>query len=145
MSRPRKPTALLELNGAFRKDPKRGRARASEPIPTGPLGDAPKYFSKRVRDIWNELASLAPAGVLTNADRWLAETTCLLMAKQRRYGIGGRDGIATGELSILNQCLIRIGLTPADRSKVSVPKRNDAPNPFSELVDEVDQTTKRVN
>jgi hypothetical protein len=42
MSRPRTPTAVLELRGAFKEHPERARERAGEPRPTEPLGEPPK-------------------------------------------------------------------------------------------------------
>lgn len=145
MARPRKPTKILELNGAFKNHPKRGRARANEPVPNGPLGEAPSYLRGREKALWSELASIVPSGVLTIADRWLVEVACGLIYKRRRFGIGGRDGVTTGELSQLIQCLARMGMTPADRSKISVPKAPDTSNPFTQLANEAAQTTKRVN
>jgi hypothetical protein len=42
--RPRKPTKLLEITGALRKNPARGRAREGEPQPAGDLGDPPERW-----------------------------------------------------------------------------------------------------
>lgn len=42
--RPPKPTALLLLQGAEKKNPKRIAARQGEPIGKGPLGDPPEHF-----------------------------------------------------------------------------------------------------
>jgi len=39
--RPRKPTNVLAITGAFQKNPKRARERAGEPRPDGRLGDSP--------------------------------------------------------------------------------------------------------
>lgn len=143
MPRPRKPTALLELNGAFRNHPERREGRKNEPHPDGPFGEPPVCLSDAEKEAWHELNSIAPRGVLTNADRPLAETYCRLMAKQRKDGIGGRYGLSTGELSQLIQCLIRMGLTPADRSKISIAKPQEASNPFIELANE--NRDNRVN
>jgi hypothetical protein len=42
--RPPNPTNLQAINGAFKKNPKRARAREGEPRPTGPLGPAPQRW-----------------------------------------------------------------------------------------------------
>lgn len=127
MGRPRKPTAELERKGAFRKDPQRRRQR--EPIPTGELGEAPFHLRVAEKRAWNELALLAAPGVLTDSDRWLVEIACGLLAKQ--CDRSRRGGLKAGELTALISCLSRMGMTPADRSKVGVPEQREE-NPFSE-------------
>lgn len=127
MPRPRKPTAVLELQGAFKKDPQRGRARANEPRPTGMIGAAPAGFDPELIAIWDELSRDIPPGVLTNADRLMLEITCRLTQKLRNGRIHG------GELSVLAGCCTRLGMTPADRSKIAVPKQEKAENRFTKL------------
>jgi hypothetical protein len=114
MARPRKPTALLELTGAFKHDPQ--RRRPDEPKPDGPLGPPPAAFGDdlELKSIWEELAEIVPANVLTSADRWLVELTCRVMM-QIRSG----ETVAAKEGVLLN-CLSRMGLTPADRSRITL-------------------------
>src|SRR5690349_15010559 len=81
MPRPRKPTALLELQGSFKKNPDRGRARKDEPEPVADLGEPPARLTPLELEMWRELESMAPPRVLTNADRWLVERACKLMAE----------------------------------------------------------------
>ena len=38
------PTAIHQMKGSFEKNPSRGRARADEPKPDGPLGAPPADF-----------------------------------------------------------------------------------------------------
>jgi hypothetical protein len=98
------------------------------------LGDPPESLGDVERAAWHELAALAPAGVLTKADRWLIEIACRLMAAGREHGFGGRHGITAGEIGLLNSCLRSMGLTPADRSRVNLTSKPDvAPNPFSQF------------
>lgn len=129
MGRNRIPTATQELKGAFKKDPQRGRARANEPKPNGPLGVAPDHFTDAQKKVWSELAAIAPVGVLTNADRWLVELACDLMDRRRR-----NEDIGVGGYSQLGKFLSMMGLSPVDRSKVSVPKQDEDDNPFSDFV-----------
>jgi hypothetical protein len=129
----RKPTAILDLNGAFKKNPDRGRARKNEPKPTGPLGPPPEFLTSPEKLVWFELDEIAPPKVLTNSDRWTVEIAVRLMNRVREDGIGGKYGISVGELAQLNQCLIRMGMTPADRSKIGVPPDDDKKNPFAQL------------
>ncbi len=120
MGRPRKPTALLELNGSLKRNPQRYRDRADEPRPTSAIGDPPADFLRsdsslaaRHLRIWYELLAQAPDGVLTGCDRMILENTCRLQAK-----------IECGERSaaVFNQVrsnLSDLGMTPAGRSRVS--------------------------
>jgi hypothetical protein len=130
MAANRKPTKQLEDSGAFEHDPQRRRAREHEPVPDGPLGDPPEYFSEAQRGIWQELAEQVPHGVLTVADRILVEITAKLIARMR----DPEDQLKASETNQIISCLSRMGLTPADRSRVAVPKpAEETPDPFAEL------------
>jgi len=119
MPRPRKPTEILELNAAFRHDPKRGRERAHEPKPNGPLGEPPKHLSAGAKAAWVELQQIVPAKVLTSADRWLVEFCCKIMADLRKHGRASRrnpNGVPGCDSAQLLQGLSKMGLSPSDRS-----------------------------
>src|SRR5215213_7942443 len=65
MGNPRKPTALKELQGTFRKD----RANPSEPRPHRVIPQPPSHLSASVKAAWRELADIADGlGVLTEGD-----------------------------------------------------------------------------
>lgn len=147
MARPRKPTSVLELTGQFKKHPERKRARKDEPTSNGPLGDPPKSFSSAEKSCWVEILELAHQGVLTKADRWAVEVACRIMAKIRAKdgGIGGRYGASNGEVTQLSNLLGRFGMTPADRSKVGVPGKQEEDNPFAQLAAESTVKSKVVN
>jgi phage terminase small subunit len=125
MPRPPTPLAILEARGAFIKHPERRRARANEPKPSGELGNAPSYFTKDERKIWKELKEMCLPGVLANSDRWAVETACTLMAKQRKREI------KTQEVQLLLSLLGKLGMTPADRAKVTA-----VPQPAEQVQDE---------
>jgi phage terminase small subunit len=127
MPTPRKPAALLEMSGQLKHNPARYEHRQHEPKPTNALGNAPKHLTKEQKSCWKELSKLAPAQVLKDCDRWLVELACVLMAKLRA------GTISIGESAQLLGCLSRMGLTPADRSRVAVaPQANDQ-DTFAEL------------
>jgi hypothetical protein len=128
MGRPRKPSAILELTGSFRKHPDRRRARENEPQPEPDVGAPPTCLNEAQRARWMELVNDAAPGVLTRADRAILETMARLRQKER-------DGvIKAAEVGILVSCYGRLGFSPADRSKVTVPKpRGNRVNAFSEL------------
>lgn len=124
MARPRKPTAALELAGAYKKDPARKRARKGEPKPDAPLGEPPATLQELEADVWRELAAAAPW--LTGADRAALEIATRLMFAFRVASIV--DYKIVGPLI---SALAKLGMTPADRSKIGAPtgKEEDAANP----------------
>ncbi len=125
MGRPRKPTRVLELQGAFKKDPQRRAARENEPEVTEPLGPPPDKLNEAQSARWREIESWCPW--LTVADRTTAEIAARLWQ-------GMRDGTAKGpDLKTLLTCLSHLGMTPVDRSKVKVPGKQKAKNKFGEL------------
>lgn len=114
MARPRTPTAVLEMRGAFKVHP--GRRRPDEPKPTGELGDPPAHLTAAAVDAWREIAEAAPAGVLTNADRLAVEIAATLMAQFRA------GDLLPASVGHLRGILGRMGLTPADRAGMSIPQ-----------------------
>jgi phage terminase small subunit len=125
MGKPRKPTALLEASGAFKKNPARGRARENEPVQREKLGPAPRYLSQLQRACWNRIVALCPDGVLKAADEPIVELTAGLWAKSR-------EGMATAaDCNQLKACLQQLGMTPAARSLVQVVKVEEG-NEFDE-------------
>jgi phage terminase small subunit len=125
MSRPRKPTSLLEASGAFRHNPSRRAGRADEPKPTGDLGPPPDWLGVRARKCWHGIAASVPYP-LTNADGHILALTAHLESRVR----GGRASAA--EFNQYRACLREIGMTPASRSNVSVPKSENR-NEFAEI------------
>lgn len=136
MARPRKPTNVLHLAGAFRKDPQRLAARAHEPKPTGPIGEPPVGTDEQVARCWRDTISEAPPGVLTNADRGVL----LLMAKLRLHAEQGDPYVTddgqvvetvriydTKRLTLLLRCYTELGMTPASRSKVQAKQPDEKP------------------
>ena len=126
MARPRKPTAALELKGAFKKDPQRKMDRAGEPVPDGPVGSAPQGLTTDEAALWDELAGYG--FWLTNADRLMLEIAVKLMVLFRAGGLNG------GGISKLIAALAKLGFSPSDRSKVQAPgaKETEA-DPFADF------------
>jgi len=124
MPRPRKPTALLELSGAFKKHPERRKQRLGEPIASGEIGAEVENLPKLASVCWRRIVELAPKGVLKNCDEGFVELTARLWANVK----SGRATVA--EQALLLKCWQQLGCTPASRASVQV-KPEDAENEFS--------------
>jgi phage terminase small subunit len=126
MARPRKPTAALELSGAFAHNPDRKRARANEPVPIGALGDPPEHLDELHKNMWRLMA--AEAHWLTSADAFMFEIAVKYMM---RFKIGSTDSKCD---ALLINVLNKLGFGPAERSKISAPgakKENESEKPKS--------------
>lgn len=126
MARPRKPTAALELAGAYKKDPRRRKERADEPRPDTILGQPPDNFSEEQKAVWSEFS--LHGFWLTGADRFMVEVAVKLMAQHRA------NNIMPKEISILVGTLNKLGFGPAERSKIKAPgAKEDKPKGFAEF------------
>ncbi len=133
MGRPRTPTAVKELKGSFKAHPE--RRPDDEPIPERGIGPAPDHFAPALSDIWDEIVSISYTGVLGEADRIALEIMSNLLYRFRWGGDGEGDtvtGLNGAELARLTGLLSQFGMTPSDRSKISVPKGKPK-NGFSTL------------
>ena len=112
MGRTPVPTEILDSRGAFLKHPE--RRRPNEPYETRPLGSPPKHLSDEAKKLWKEIAHNLPPGVGKVSDRHAFEMLVRLMAKERA------DSINNNERGQLIKLLGSFGMTPADRSKISI-------------------------
>lgn len=112
MARPRIPSNILELRGAYKSHP--SRKRGQEPKPRGELGEPPEDFTKVEAKLWEELQRICAPGVLTEMDTWHAVLTVRLMAKF------SANEATTSEIALLERCLSKLGMNPSDRSRVKV-------------------------
>lgn len=129
MARPRKPTNVLELKGAFKKDPRRAAAREDEPQPVTPIGPAPEHFDEVQAACYDELVRRAHAGVLCDSDAITVEVGAVLLARLRTK----TDEFTAGEFGRIQAILGALGMTPADRSKVAAIKQGEKANPYAEF------------
>ena len=124
MARPSKPTAVLELTGAFKKNPQ--RKRTGEPTPTGGIGAYAKGSTDREK-IWDEIVGQCAPGVLTNADRLSLEIAVEYIRQFRTDPVK----FSAARIHVLIAILGRFGMTPADRAKMHLP---EAPKGGGEVV-----------
>ena len=126
MARPRKPTAVLDARGAFKKNPQ--RKRSGEPVVREPIGACPDSFDALQREAYMQIVGQAPLGVLTEADNLAVEMASTLLAQFRQ----DRYGFPVQSYGKLIQLLGTFGMTPSDRAKLSIAPPKQV-NPFAEL------------
>jgi hypothetical protein len=112
LARPRLPTAVLELRGAFKRNPNRKKARENEPICTEPLPDPPRRLLKDVKAAWREMRDRG--FWLSSPDQYLVLIAATYMARHRS------DECASAETALLIKVLNMIGFSPAERRKLNV-------------------------
>jgi hypothetical protein len=115
MARPRTPTAVLELRGAFKNHPSRRKDRKFEPVVTTDLPAPPRHLDGITRATWLEMK--ARGHWLTSADRFLVEIAATLMA---RYRV---DELKSADVSQLIGLLGKIGFSPVERGKMDLPAK----------------------
>ena len=96
MSRPRKPTKVLDAGGAFKKNPQ--RRRHGEPVVMDPIGSPPK-LSNSALVCWNQIVAAVPLGVLTATDAIAVEIAAQLFAQFKASPVK----FQTSRLSLLNK------------------------------------------
>jgi phage terminase small subunit len=121
--RPRLPSNVLELRGAFKKHPERRRrdAQGTGEFKTEP----PAHLPAGAVPAWNYLVTRLPKIALTSSDEIAVEIAARLLAQ---YWL--TSDIDT--MKELRQWLGKLGMTPADRTKMPSAPPNDK-NPFSGL------------
>jgi hypothetical protein len=127
MPKPRTPSAVLEARGAFDKDP----ARRREDFAAGEFSPAPPdYFTEPQRAVWDEIVAALPASVLQATDRIAVELAARQVA---HFRVMPDADVTAAQLAQIRTALAVLGMTPADRSRVSAKK--DAPtNAFAEMI-----------
>ena len=124
MPKPRKPLALLRASGALKKNPKRYADR-SEPAGLRPLGKPSQYLSVEQRKCYREIAKSCHDGVLCQSDTIAVEMAAILLDKIRQ------NTAKSAEMTLFNGFLSKFGMTPVDRSRVSIPQLQSS-NPFAD-------------
>jgi len=129
MAPPRKPTNILALNGAFKRNPKRGAAREHEPVPVGEIGDAPAHLNESEKTCWADIVGMCHEGSLCAADSLVIEHGARILSALR----SGED-YSDVRLMVRFECVLgKLGLTPADRSRVQIVKPKETVNPFAKF------------
>lgn len=122
----RKPQALREIQGTAKDHP--GRQNKEQPVPVRGIGPNHSSLTEYESAIWDEVVGISYAGVLGEADRIALEMMCRLIAEMRL----NFEGMTAAKITQLSQLLARFGMTPSDRTKIVIPKKENQ-NPFEEF------------
>ena len=121
--RPPKPTKLLELTGAFRKNPSRKKAREGEPE-SGDIGGPPDEWmifhpdigyqrAEKLRQLWDRFVKMWPW--LEYADRDALEQFCeYKLARMEHRKLSG------AEISDMSRIRTELGGTGSGRARLGV-------------------------
>lgn len=127
MPRPHTPKNLLRLRGSHKNHPARLKKRENEPENVKPLRDPPAHISKHDKAAYREIVELSIPGVLGEADSLAVEQAANLLVKCRGFG----EPPTATERRLLFSYLGQMGMLPADRAKISIPKP-EKPNRFDD-------------
>jgi hypothetical protein len=109
MARPRTPTALLELRGAFKRNPNRKQARQGEPLVTASLPDPPADVTTDVAEVWRQMKTRGYW--LTSADRFLVEIAATLAARFKN------GELKHGHVSVMISLLGKLGFSQENAAR----------------------------
>ena len=116
MPRARTPLAKAEVSGALKKNPQRRKGKAA-PKGNG-LGLPPGWFTAVQKRMWAAFKKELPW--LAESDRAVMEIACVL-----RAALYNGEEVGVSKLNLLRLLLAQLGATPADRSKISAPAKED--------------------
>lgn len=126
MGAPKKPSALKAIQGTDQKN--KDRLNENEPVPVRGIGPAGSVLNEYEQAIWDEVVGISYAGVLGEADRIALEMMCRLIAEMRL----NFEEMTAAKITQLSQLLGRFGMTPSDRTKIVIPKKENQ-NPFEDM------------
>lgn len=116
MARPRLPQAKAEVSGAALKNPGTFRDRKA-PKGTRPVGEPYARMTPDQQAAWHEMVDEMPW--LNSSHRRLLRLACILSVRLDAEDVG------VNQIQTLSAILSKLGATPVDETKVSVPDDGD--------------------
>jgi len=125
MARPRTPSNVLELRGAFKKHPGR---RRKDPEGTAPFCESPPaHLPPEAVRAWSYLVARLPRIAIFNCDEIAVE-----MAARQLASYWLTPHIDT--LKELRQWLAKLGMFPVDRAKIPAKEPEGTKSPADEFL-----------
>lgn len=113
MPRPRTPSNILELRGAYKLNPQRRRVDLEG---VGDLPAPPSCFTDDEREAWETLAAIAPPGTLTGSDGPSLAAMAILYARMLQTR-------SVKDIAELRAWVGQYGFSAAGRAKLGVTKQ----------------------
>ena len=121
MPKPRTPSDKARVTGADVRSPGRYHGRNDPAV--APIGEPSPHLKDEERQSWLRFTAEIPW--LVESDRALLEVASALRSR-----LDCRDGVGLNHLQIYSAILSKLGATPADRSRVSMPDDRRADDEF---------------
>ena len=129
--RPRKPTAVLKVQGTARKH--RHRERCDLEL-GGELPQPPEFLNEVAREEWFRVCTIGKyAKALSPADRGPLTLNCVLWSELVASQKKKAPAMVTTRLGLYSNLAGRFGMTPCDRAKIQLPKEPKPMNRFAML------------
>jgi len=110
----------MEATGGFKNNPDRKR---KDPDTGGELGLPPTDLDEEELRAWIDIVNNAPLNVLRNSDRAIVTLAARIQAHIKIHDL---LDISVGMIAQYQKCLAALGMTPADRSRVSATEEKKA-------------------
>lgn len=140
MARPPQPTTKLKLNGTYRED---RHGERNEPQHAGGKPLMPVGMAGRAADEWVRIVDVLDGDMLSPADQSLLASYCMAVAQLHESQasiesagllVEGHNGsvrrnpalmIQKQAVEVIAMTASRFGLSPADRAKLAIPKKDE--------------------
>jgi|14_taG_2_1085336.scaffolds.fasta_scaffold04542_6 hypothetical protein len=117
MSKPKKSARILELQGAYKKDPQRKNHDEPEVKPLT-VADVPALLTEHERECFIKLMSVMPAGVYSVAEIPMLELAAKLQSESQLNWAE----FPAPKMGHLIKVLCQLGMTPGERTRLVQPK-----------------------
>lgn len=126
MPKPRVPTNILKMRGSDKKHPDRMKLRENEPVSDKSISKPSKYLSAIEKKAFKEIVKSAIDGVLCESDTLAVEMAAQLLVKCRGLLVINDEIIqpSAAERNLFFKYLGQLGMTPSERSRISIPKKH---------------------
>lgn len=125
MGRHSLPNEIHQRKGSTKVNP--GRFPTTVPKSRQSLGDCPGWFDDYAKEFWTHVVACAPRNVLTGMDREILSVACELHSLWRTKGI---EAVPAAKIALLISCCARLGMSPADRTRLGTNESNSGENEF---------------
>lgn len=128
--RPRKPTQVLKIRGTAQNCRLKSQGREDELVVGGGFPDPPSWLDPLAIEEWERVRRISDyASAIKESDFAVMCLYCDLFAAFRK----DRKRFSFSAAQLLASLAGKLGMTPADRSKVHVGKSEKKENPFAQF------------